>query len=211
MSPVAFPLPTHSGITRGPCTQTMDHSFRSSRFDKLLVESGRLVADAGDHERALSELVERLEQTARSLSTLGARDASLGLARPGQRRWRGAWRIARSPGDGPAARRGGAPAAAASRIAARRLDWGACLAAPAAMPTSRSCWSSTIRRRSRNSRAVPRIVWLPRDHRDQRTGGHVAAHYARPEVAVLDVAMPVINGLEAARLLKASPVTRTSG
>jgi CheY-like chemotaxis protein len=36
----------------------------------------------------------------------------------------------------------------------------------------------------------------------------IAAHYARPELAVLDVAMPVLNGLEAARLLKASPVTR---
>jgi len=38
----------------------------------------------------------------------------------------------------------------------------------------------------------------------------VAAHYARPDVAVLDMAMPVLNGLEAARLLKASPVTRNT-
>ena len=40
----------------------MDNPFRSTRFDKLLVESGRLLADAGDHERALTELVKRLEQ-----------------------------------------------------------------------------------------------------------------------------------------------------
>jgi CheY-like chemotaxis protein len=38
----------------------------------------------------------------------------------------------------------------------------------------------------------------------------IAAHYARPDVAVLDVAMPVMNGLEAARLLKASPVTQST-
>ena len=40
----------------------MEGPFRSSRFDKMLVESGRLLADAGDHERVLNELVERLEQ-----------------------------------------------------------------------------------------------------------------------------------------------------
>jgi len=34
----------------------MDHSFRSSRFDKLLIECGRLVADAGVHSAALNEL-----------------------------------------------------------------------------------------------------------------------------------------------------------
>jgi hypothetical protein len=39
----------------------LDHRFRSSRFDKLLIECGRLVADAADHERALGELLERLQ------------------------------------------------------------------------------------------------------------------------------------------------------
>jgi CheY-like chemotaxis protein len=35
----------------------------------------------------------------------------------------------------------------------------------------------------------------------------IVAHYARPAVILMDVTMPVLNGLEAARLLKASAVT----
>jgi CheY-like chemotaxis protein len=38
--------------------------------------------------------------------------------------------------------------------------------------------------------------------------GVFVAHYARPDVILMDITMPVLNGLEAARLLKASPVTR---
>ena len=34
------------------------------------------------------------------------------------------------------------------------------------------------------------------------------AHYAKPEVVVMGVSMPVLDGIEAARLLKASPSTR---
>jgi CheY-like chemotaxis protein len=36
----------------------------------------------------------------------------------------------------------------------------------------------------------------------------IVAHYARPAVVLMDIAMPVLNGLEAARLLKASAVTQ---
>ena len=35
----------------------------------------------------------------------------------------------------------------------------------------------------------------------------IVAHYARPAVILMDVTMPVLNGLEAARLLKASAAT----
>jgi CheY-like chemotaxis protein len=38
--------------------------------------------------------------------------------------------------------------------------------------------------------------------------GVIVAHYARPAVVLMDVAMPVLDGLAAARLLKASEVTR---
>ena len=34
------------------------------------------------------------------------------------------------------------------------------------------------------------------------------AHFAKPEVVVMGVSMPVLDGIEAARLLKASPSTR---
>jgi CheY-like chemotaxis protein len=33
------------------------------------------------------------------------------------------------------------------------------------------------------------------------------AHYTRPAVVIMDVAMPVLDGVQAARLLKASQVT----
>ncbi len=36
----------------------------------------------------------------------------------------------------------------------------------------------------------------------------IVAYYARPSVVLMDVTMPVLDGLEAARLIKASPVTR---
>ena len=37
--------------------------------------------------------------------------------------------------------------------------------------------------------------------------GVIVAHYARPDIIVMDVTMPVLNGIDAARLLKASTVT----
>jgi two-component system, OmpR family, phosphate regulon response regulator PhoB len=36
----------------------------------------------------------------------------------------------------------------------------------------------------------------------------MAAHYAKPTVAVMGVSMPILDGIETARLLKASPSTR---
>src|SRR4029453_17217060 len=37
--------------------------------------------------------------------------------------------------------------------------------------------------------------------------GLIVAHYTRPAVVIMDVAMPVLDGLQATRLLKASHVT----
>ena len=38
--------------------------------------------------------------------------------------------------------------------------------------------------------------------------GVIVAHYARPAVIVMDIMMPVLDGIEAARLLRASTVTQ---
>jgi CheY-like chemotaxis protein len=158
----------------------MDQSFRSSRFDKLIVESGRLVADSGNHERALNELSERLE----------------GIA----------------PGDElelvPKFRR----LCTSARLQRRRAEalHAALIGEPGSTASGRPI--VLVVDDSKDSlETVSLFLELSGFHAITATNGLealVAAHYARPDVAVLDVAMPVLNGLEAARLLKASPVTR---
>jgi CheY-like chemotaxis protein len=163
----------------------MDHSFRSSRFDKLLIECGRLVADAGDHERALNELAGRLE------------------------------------GESP-----GAPAtvlatvrrlAASARLQRRRAETlhAGLIGEPAStrQPDSGRPIVLVVDDSKDSLETVALFLELSGFHAITAANGLealIAAHYARPEVAVLDVAMPVLNGLEAARLLKASPVTRNT-
>ena len=38
--------------------------------------------------------------------------------------------------------------------------------------------------------------------------GVIVAHYTRPAVVIMDVAMPVLDGVQATKLLKASPITQ---
>jgi len=160
----------------------MDHSFRSSRFDKLVVESGRLVAGASDHERALSDLAERLEgefpeayEQATTLRRLSA------AAR--QQRQRAEALHAGLIGE-PAAARGPDPGRPIVLVVDDSKD---------------SLETVALFLELSGFQAITAANGLE---------ALVAAHYARPDVAVLDMAMPVLNGLEAARLLKASPVTR---
>ena len=157
----------------------MDRSFRSSRFDKLLIECGRLVADAGDHERALNELADRLEGDAPDLM-------------PTVRRLAAAAHLQRQRAETLHAGLIGEPAAS------RQPDSGR----PIVLVVDDS---------KDSLETVALFLELSGFHAITAANGLeavIAAHYARPEVAVLDVAMPVLNGLEAARLLKASPVTR---
>jgi CheY-like chemotaxis protein len=157
----------------------MDHSFRSSRFDKLLIECGRLVADAGDHERALNELADRLEgESPTILATV--------------RRLAAAARLQRHRAETLHAGLIGEP------VGTRQPDSGR----PVVLVVDDS---------KDSLETVALFLELSGFHAITAANGLeavIAAHYARPEMAVLDVAMPVLNGLEAARLLKASPVTR---
>ena len=157
----------------------MERPFRSSRFDKLLVECGRLLADAGDHERALAAAAERL------------------------------------CGDSPE-----------GQATMRRLG----ISATQLRQRAESLHSGLIgdplyTGQAASDRPVVLVVDDSKDGLEsvalflELSGFHpikaenglealIAAHLARPQIAVLDVAMPVLNGLEAAKLLRASPVTR---
>jgi CheY-like chemotaxis protein len=188
----------------------MEGPFRSSRFDKMLVESGRLLADAGDHERALNELVERLEQM--SPETFRRLDAQPPLSAP-----TGAGTVDRvvqgESHDFLTTIRRLRASAHQQRQRAETLHAGL-IGEPAST------------RQTRSDRPVVLVVDDSKDGLEtvalflELSGFHaitaanglealLAAHHARPDVAVLDVAMPVLNGLETARLLKASPVTRS--
>jgi CheY-like chemotaxis protein len=154
----------------------MEGPFRSSRFDKLLVQSGRLLTDAAEQERMLADLVQRLDTSSELL---------------------------------PALRR----LSATARLQRERAD---------------ALHAGLIGDQAGTSYPDRPVVLVVDDSKDgletvalflELSGFHaitaenglealIAAHYARPDVAVLDVAMPVLNGLEAAKLLKASPVTR---
>jgi CheY-like chemotaxis protein len=187
----------------------MDGSFRSTRFDKLLVECGRLVTGAADHERALDEIAEQLE---RMLPELSQRQALRTPAAPDS--------------SGPATVDGVVEATSHDvRAAIRRQR----ASARQQRVRAEALHAALIGDPTLQTRSGGPIVLVVDDSKDsvetvalflELSGFQVvtasnglealiAAHYARPEVAVLDVAMPVMNGLEAARLLKASPVTRS--
>ena len=155
----------------------MDRPYRSSRFDNLLVQSGRLVAEASNHERALGELLALL---AGQPSDLTATIRRLCVVAKEQRE-RAETVHAGLLGDPTAAASPGRPVVLVVDDSPDSLE------------------------------TVALFLELSGFHAITATNGLealIAAHYARPEVAVLDVAMPVMNGLEAARLLKASPSTR---
>lgn len=186
----------------------MDSSFRSSRFDKLIVECGRLIADAGDHERALIELAKRLEQeypeTSRHMAQAAEPDS-----------------------HGPDTVEGVAQGESHDLLTTVRRLGGA---ARQQRQRAEALHAGLIGEPASTRPSARPIVLVVDDSKDsvetvalflELSGFHVitaanglealiAAHYARPEVAVLDVAMPVMNGLEAARLMKASPVTRNT-
>jgi CheY-like chemotaxis protein len=137
------------------------------------------VADAGDHERALNDLAERLESEA--------------------------------PEFAPTVRR----LAAAAHLQRQRAEslHGGLIGEPAStrQPDSGRPVVLVVDDSKDSLETVALFLELSGFHAITAANGLeavIAAHYARPEVAVLDVAMPVLNGLEAARLLQASPVTR---
>jgi CheY-like chemotaxis protein len=109
-------------------------------------------------------------------------------------------------------------------MSAPRPLWVQPLASFASPPATTADWpkrfsagSLRIVRRSRARPGRARVCWsstiLEAAGFDAMTANNgleavIVAYYARPPVVLMDVTMPVLDGLEAARLMQASPVTR---
>jgi two-component system cell cycle response regulator DivK len=164
----------------------MGHAGDDESFGQLMVDAERLVARVADHERGLASLEDRLEGD-------GVEDRVAELITTVQELQVGAQeqrRIAQSLRN----RLAGAAAASHERDAPRR---------PLVLVVDDS----------KDNREVAALL-LESSGFDAITAsngleGLIAAHYTRPDVVLMDVAMPVLDGIQATRLLRASPATQS--
>lgn len=159
----------------------MPHTFDSAAFGGLATEADRLAASASGHERRLASLVDALDADGDTplLSTL--RELCVGA------------REQRRIADVLRAGLIGNVAAPNSEDALKR---------PLVL----------IVDDSPDSRDMSAML-LETSGFDTITAGNglegvIVAHYTRPAVVIMDVAMPVLDGVQATRLLKASQVTQ---
>ena len=158
----------------------MPHTFDSASFGDLAVDADRLATSASGHERRLASLVDALDADGNTplLSTL--RELCVGARE--QRRIADVIR-AGLIGNVAAPKSAGALKRPLVLIVDDSLD-------------------------SRDMAAM----LLETSGFDTITAGNglegvIVAHYTRPAVVIMDVAMPVLDGVQATRLLKASQVT----
>ena len=159
----------------------MPHTFDSASLGELGADADRLAANAGEHERRLGSLVDSVAADGHSqlLSTL----RELAVSAREQRRIAATIRT-RLLGDLPSPN---------SEDGLKR---------PLVL----------IVDDSPDNRDMAAML-LETSGFDTITAGNglegvIVAHYTRPAVVVMDVAMPVLDGVQAARLLKASRVTQ---
>jgi CheY-like chemotaxis protein len=159
----------------------MPHTFDSASFGELAADADRLAASAGDHEHRLASLVDSVEAGGDSplLETLRTLCVD----------------------------------ARQQRHIADTLRKG--LIGDVAAPNSEEALKRPlvlIVDDSRDNRDMAAML-LETSGFDTITAGNglegvIVAHYTRPAVVIMDVAMPVLDGVQAARLLKASETTR---
>jgi CheY-like chemotaxis protein len=189
----------------------MAHAFDARGFGQFLGDAERLFAGARDYERRLTSLVSLLEG-----------DNSAALASSGDR---SLMTLPPRPIVGPAPADVTATAELAVTVA-RQLS--ACAAEQrqlAQTMVAHLVGDSLISDGSRPHAARVLVVDDSDESRDVTAAiledagfdamtaangleGVIVAHYARPPVVLMDVTMPVLNGVEAARLIYASAVTR---
>jgi CheY-like chemotaxis protein len=169
----------------------MAYAFDGRAFGQVLVDTERLAVKAREHEGRLAGLVERLQQQAGAIrGHVFAEIQQLCVAAREQRTHAEAMlsRLAGMPTETLPLPFDGHPSAISPRGRVLIVDD---LAEPrdvAAQILEHAGFSVIT--------AVNGLEAL------------MVAHYARPAVVLMDVNMPVLDGIEAARLLKSSPLTR---
>jgi two-component system cell cycle response regulator DivK len=189
----------------------MAHAFGSNGFGQLVVDAERLVARAADHECGLASLADRLQTNDSLLVTTIA---------------------AAAPAVGPydAVTAGGGVPPSPDHLAALLTT----LQQLVASASEQRRIAESLRDRLAGAPATnghePRrpLVLVVDDSKDNRDvaallletsgfdaitasnglEGLIVAHYTRPAVVLMDVAMPILDGIQATRLLRASPVTQ---
>jgi two-component system, cell cycle response regulator DivK len=159
----------------------MPHTFDSAGFGELGADAERLTAQAAEHERRLAALVESVENNREDSLLATLRELCVDARQQRQ---------------------------IAHTIRARLLGD----IAPAGPDTGKRPLVLIVDD-SQDNREMAAML-LETSGFDAITAGNglegvIVAHYTRPSVVIMDVAMPVLDGVQATKLLKASPVTQT--
>jgi CheY-like chemotaxis protein len=181
----------------------MAHAFDGSSFEHVLADSEHLVAYARRHEQALAGVVDLLESSSAGLAVTSEAAAALTYTE-----------LAVAP-EGPAS---------PNLLALIRAS---CVEARQTRELAERVLMALLGGQgAENGRPRVLIVDDAEDNRElaatvlENSGFHavtaanglegvIAAHCLRPVAVLMDVTMPVLNGIEAARLLKASAATRS--
>jgi two-component system cell cycle response regulator DivK len=169
----------------------MAYAFDGRAFGQVLVETERLAEQARDHEGRIGRLVQTLERQAASTgSQLLAEVRALCIAAREQR----------AQAEAMLARLVGMPAHPLSLPFQEE--------ASASLPHARILIVDDSAEQREIAAGILEESGLSAITAANGLEALMVAHYARPAVVLMDINMPVLDGIEAARLLKASPSTR---
>jgi CheY-like chemotaxis protein len=165
----------------------MSHAFDGHRFSRVLADAERLATGAIDHERQLAQLVGQMEGAAASRKKSGSQEWIEAIRQmcvaAGEQRQAAEGIVNLLASDVEPDHQ---PAQGHGRVLI--VDDSADNRDIAAMVLESSGFQATTA--------------------SNGLEGLIVAHFANPAVVLMDIAMPVLGGIESARLLKASAVTR---